>query len=206
METYPLFSKVVGVGRLGLSAKELKKAQVLLKKYKLRLANQVDTFTSAEKQILDDKPLNFLARAVDAQFQQYTRKVMQYINSFKMTASWVAGLHPGGSSHEHIHRNSMISGVAYIQSAPNAGNITFHQKNLGFFDIPFNAMNIFNSPAYSFEPRPNTILFFPSDLYHEVEKNTSKEDRYSVGMNWLPIGEAGTHGTDNRVGLQIKLL
>ena len=201
METYPLFSKLVGVAALNLSNKDLKKAQTLLKKYKLRQANLNETYSSVSKKILEDKTMNFLARAIDTQFQKYTREFMQYLNSFKLTTSWVAKVQPGAKSHEHNHRNSMISGVAYIQSPPNAGNITFYQKNLDLFDIPFNTMNIFNSPAYSFEPKANTVLFFPSDLYHEVEKNTSKEDRYSVGMNWLPIGEVGTPGTDSGITL-----
>jgi uncharacterized protein (TIGR02466 family) len=191
MEIFPLFSKLIGVARLNLSPPDLQKAQILLKKYKLKKANLDGTYISTSLTVLEDKKLNFLARAIDLQFQKYTRDFMQYYNSFKMTTSWITKLSPGKRGHEHIHRNNMISGVAYITCPPNCGNLTFVNKELSVFELPFEKMNMWNSSAYSFEPQPNTVVFFPTDMYHEVETNRSRTDRYSIAFNYLPLGEAG---------------
>lgn len=191
MELFPLFSKLIGVARLNLSPADLKKAQSLVKKYKLKTANLEGTHISTSLSVLEDKKLNFVARAIDLQFQRYTRDIMQYVNSFKMTTSWITKLSPGKRGHEHIHRNNMISGVAYIKCPLNCGNLTFTNKEMSVFELPFEKMNMWNSNAYSFEPRHNTVVFFPTDMYHEVEKNESKEDRYSIAFNYLPLGEAG---------------
>ena len=119
-----------------------------------------------------------------------------------MTTSWITKVHPGSKSHEHVHSNSMISGVAYIQCPPKSGNLSFHNKETGLFDLPTETMNLWNSLIYSFEPQANTVVFFPSDTYHGVDENQSTEQRYSLAFNYLPIGEAGTPGTDSSVFLR----
>ena len=191
MEIFPLFSKLVGIAKLNLSPADLKKAQTLIKKYKLKRANLEGTHMSTSLSVLEDKKLNFIARAIDTQFQKYTRDIMQYVNSFKMTTSWITKLSPGKRGHEHLHRNNMISGVAFISCLPNCGNLTFNHKQQSVFELPFDKMNMWNSTAYSFEPQPNTVVFFPTDMYHEVETNQSPGDRYSIAFNYLPLGEAG---------------
>ena len=199
MDSYPLFSKLVGVARLNLSSEKLKEAQTLVKEYKFKDANFDATYASISKHVLEDRALNFLARAIDTQFQIYTRDLMKYLNSFKMTTSWITYVKPGAGSHEHNHNNSMISGVAFIECPAKCGNITFHNKNTGLFELPHDTINLWNAVSYSFEPQANTILFFPSSVYHKVNENKSNQGRYSIAFNYLPIGEAGS--ADSKVML-----
>ena len=37
-----------------------------------------------------------------------------------------------------------------------------------------------------------TIILFPSNLRHSIEKNLSNKIRYSIAFNTLPLGEIGT--------------
>jgi uncharacterized protein (TIGR02466 family) len=87
---------------------------------------------------------------------------------------------------QHIHPFSKLSGVFYIKTPSNSGNITFVSDFPveNFINLS-NVMehNAYNSPSWSFEPEENTLYLFPSWLKHYVNPNLSKQERISISFN-----------------------
>ena len=45
------------------------------------------------------------------------------------------------------------------------------------------------------------IIIFPSDVYHKILPHTSKETRYSLAMNYMPVGKIGRKFSDSFVNI-----
>ena len=79
----------------------------------------------------------------------------------------------------HIHPNSVLSAVFYLQSNMS-GNIKFSVDNpLQRLPLKLNSCNL-SYKYVEYEPLVNRLMIFPSNVYHEVMKNTSDIDRISV--------------------------
>ena len=87
-------------------------------------------YTSNERHILD-KNLSELRKFIEQSIVSYVEEVIigdeydQDKLSFPITQSWINLTQPGGSHHSHCHRNSVLSGVFYIQTNPEVDGITF---------------------------------------------------------------------------------
>ena len=113
-------------------------------------------------------------------FIPLVHKINQSITQITNSQSIIASMWGNISSkynynHAHIHdtdyifRNNLLSGVFYLQTPINSGDITFHSPTM--------------SEMASFEPSPNMLLIFPSSLVHAVNQNLSEEDRISLAFN-----------------------
>ena len=94
-------------------------------------------------------------------------------NSLKLTDIWGNIAPPLTQDNLHHHKNNLnqISGVLYLQTPQDSGNIIFIN--------PIDA-NI----KSSYKPQPGSIIFFDSSLLHYVEVNRSKEDRISIAFDF----------------------
>ena len=102
---------------------------------------------------------------------------------------------PGDFNVKHNHPRSNLSGVLWIKTPKDSGNIVFTSPQ--FFDR-FNELDSYTKEfkynsncymTYYFPPTEGRILIFPSSLEHEVEKNKSSEDRISYSFNIRLIHE-----------------
>jgi len=88
------------------------------------------------------------------------------------------------SVHHHLPRS--LSGIYFLKTPKNCGNLVFFNN----FDIK-NDGNFFNkneiSPYYKTKyyvtPKKDNLYLFQSDLKHMVEPNLSKEKRISIAFN-----------------------
>lgn len=100
-----------------------------------------------------------------------------------------ANIHPTGSYHtRHIHPASVqLSGVYYIKTSPNCGNIIFHDlpRFLGLWAAAPKTLEPTdqNSSQFSIEPEEGLCVLFPGYVMHEVETNRSEEDRVGIAFN-----------------------
>ena len=116
---------------------------------------------------------------------------------FRMTNSWAVKHHEGDWGQSHIHTNSVFSGVYYMDTNPNTGNISFH-RDVSNHVLPMTARpgryterNEFNTDEHRVDSEVNRLVLFPSNLYHSVGKNLSEWDRYSIAFNFFPVGHWG---------------
>jgi|TARA_B100000427_G_C15502686_1_gene592680 uncharacterized protein (TIGR02466 family) len=84
----------------------------------------------------------------------------------------------------HAHAGAFISGVYYVKTPKDCGDIYFQRKtNLNLFKL--DEVNKYNSEGYYEKPKENLLLLFPSWAEHLVLGNNSKEDRISISFNFV---------------------
>ena len=102
---------------------------------------------------------------------------------------------PGDFNVKHDHPRSNLSGVLWIKTPKNSGNLVFTSPQLfNKFQELYNYTDKFKYDTksymtYYFTPTEGRILLFPSSLEHEVEENKSDEDRISYSFNIKLINE-----------------
>ena len=96
---------------------------------------------------------------------------------------------PGNFNMPHSHPRSHLSGVLWIKTPKNCGNIVFESpeifnkyQELDSYSDEFR-FNSNNYMTYYFIPKEGNILIFSSNLQHEVKENKSDEDRISYSFN-----------------------
>lgn len=116
-----------------------------------------------------------------AQFQRWN------LEEFSLTIQncWAIVNHKYSYNNVHNHPNSFLSGVYYVQTPENGGNI--------FFRDPREAALIYSPPIIewtqwtykkiTYTPKAGRMLIFPSWLYHGVEPNMSDEARVCLSFN-----------------------
>ena len=103
---------------------------------------------------------------------------------YGMTNMW-ATLYPKGAFvPQHTHSNSVLSGVFYVKTSENCGNIVF-QDPAWVAKIMQTRKN--HWPAcqtkFSVPPEDGMMILFPSWLPHGTEINNSDDDRIIVSFN-----------------------
>jgi len=87
----------------------------------------------------------------------------------------------------HCHPENKISGVFYVSTPKNCGNIIFINSSPIEHFLPLKEINgnfnNFNSTHWFLPPLENYLYIFPSWLYHHVEPNLSKKPRITFSFN-----------------------
>jgi len=117
--------------------------------------------------------------------------------NFYFLNSWSNKHHSGDYSHSHYHGNSLLSGVYYLNTPENSGNIDFVKNNLNnnmfseslVFD--YKEDNFINTESVRIVPKKGLILLFPSHLQHKVTRNKTNQIRYSIAFNMFVKGKFG---------------
>jgi uncharacterized protein (TIGR02466 family) len=87
---------------------------------------------------------------------------------------------------EHDHPGSILSGVYYVKTPKNSGDLIFKNNNNRHFYLPDDCLieyNTLNNSRYFLPPQENCLHIFPSWLMHYVEPNLSNEERISFSFN-----------------------
>lgn len=106
-----------------------------------------------------------------------------------LTELWGVVVPPGLAHDAHLHGNSFVSGVLYLDTGPGSGSIRFHD--------PRSAGNGFAPDGESLAPRitvapvDGMVLLFPSWLRHSITANQTGRPRVSMAFNALPSGTFG---------------
>ena len=104
-------------------------------------------------------------------------------------SAWVNINPPEAFNMKHNHPTSDLSGVLWIKSQKDCGNIIFesprsfatHQE-IECYNEDFKENNNYFH-RFSFNPIAGRFIVFPSHLEHHVDFNESEEDRISVSFN-----------------------
>ena len=90
-------------------------------------------------------------------------------------------------AHNHLHRHpdSLFSGVYYLQTSPNSGNLNFHdpRADVRMLRPRFAKDTPFSNFIVPFEPLPGRLLLFPSWLPHNVDPNLGEQKRISISFD-----------------------
>ena len=107
----------------------------------------------------------------------------------EMTGMWAIVNPPGSRNNVHTHPYSYLSGVVYLKAPKKCGNIVFLEPKpqSEVLTPPKNENeSVHLAHSVQWEPRENSLIFFPSWLQHEVQTNCSNDDRViiSFNINW----------------------
>ncbi len=93
-----------------------------------------------------------------------------------------SSLHGNGSYHSpHHHKDSLLSGILYIDTPPGSGAVVFAD--------PRGSLPPFGT-TLQIEPKPGNLILFPSWLMHSVLPTLSRDPRISVSFNYNGQWEA----------------
>ena len=130
----------------------------------------------------DDILQNFLTNCL-SEFPPIEKSIKLFVSA------WININPPEAFNLKHNHPTSDLSGVLWIKSQKDCGNIIFesprsfatHQEIDSYTEDFKKNNNYFHS--YYFPPTEGRIIVFPSHLEHFVDFNKSNEDRISVSFN-----------------------
>ena len=141
--------------------------------------------------VLDRPELTNVRAFIEAKLHQYVTQIMSSNNKLVITQSWLNKSGKGESHHEHVHPNSMISGVWYPQIHEKLPPIQFRGKNQRDISLSTEKYNTFNSATFMLPMKKGELIIFPSNLQHSVPANQSDEERISLSFNTWAKGNLG---------------
>ena len=162
---------------------------------------------SSDQQILNNPEFSSILESIDGHMFNFYHNILGYSKNSQpyMSASWIIKSNPGEESNSHTHANAIFSGVLYLQTEDNCGDITFDlnwnddRRITNVFEPDISEMNGFNNRVYSISPATGRLIIFPSTLKHKVEINRSNVPRISIAFNYFLRGNFNVGGGNLKV-------
>ena len=143
-----------------------------------------DLFTKYPKELKEVKKLITVA------LKDLIKNTYMYDCDFRLTNSWGTKADSFEESAVHCHSNSWLSGVLYLQ---DNNTISFSNMDKGCFSGAPREFNEYNTRNINISTHKNTLILFPSHLYHRIPPLDLKgTTRYSLAFNVLPKGSFGS--------------
>ena len=166
-----------------------------LKTISYRRQQQNGNFRSDDSYLLRNEEFknikNFLKESID----KFTANVLNTKQRLVITQCWANRNPKGSQHHEHVHPNSIISGVMYFQINEKLPPISFSKDRQDGMKLDPEKYNHMNSETFMLPCKPGELILFPSSLKHSVPTNQSEEDRISVSFNTFCIDAIGSEQT-----------
>ena len=157
---------------------------------------------SISKSILELENFIDLKKQLMNELNIFFHNVMNYESDIKITTSWFTKSQNSQSSNYHNHNNSMFSGILYLQTDENSGDISFEDFNNRRYKLNVKEYNIYNCTEYQIKPIEGLLILFPSEVHHKILKNNSNIVRHSLAFNIIPVGEIGSG--DSYLNIEVK--
>jgi len=180
--------------------KELKHIENL--EWKEQPAN--GNFRSADSYLTKHEQLQKIVLFFKECIDDYCNTIVNSDQRLVITQLWGNKNPKGSRHHEHVHPNSIISGVFYLRQDPKLPPIQFSKSNQHGIKLDPKKYNTFNAETFLLPCVAGELILFPSNLRHSVPQNQGEEERISLSFNTFSIDELG--GTDTLTHLDIKSL
>lgn len=191
---YNLFPTPVFENQIDLSKYNI---DLLLNKEFEYMENKSAKITK-DKNVLETVGLEQLKKELLFNLELYTKNFLKvYDKKIKwyLQKSWVNKHETGDWGQPHYHANSLISGVLYLETNDETGEISFEcpTNYRPIFplscNLEFTERTIENSTTYFLKPKNGLLILFPSSLLHAIKENKSETNRYSLAFNFHIEGE-----------------
>lgn len=154
-----------------------------------------DGYMSIDCNILESPKISHIKDQIDKKVKIYFHGVCKYNYNVRpeLSSSWTVVHHHKDHAQAHLHVNSVISGIWYLKTIKNCGNLCFTRdiispfgNTLAFDELEYNDIN---SSNYEIEPQKDSMYIFPSILRHRVFPNETTIPRISLAFNYFVRGE-----------------
>lgn len=155
----------------------------------------IKSYKSWNNCLLDEPEFKSLKHQIELMANEINYTYSKFVEPLVLTESWATKTEPGGIGDQHVHSNSLVSGVYYPKGT---STILFHNPKMSidhnYTPTPqFSDRNIYNSGDYTITPKDNFCLMFYSQTIHQLGYNNSKVDRYSIAFNTV-VATKGEYG------------
>ena len=151
--------------------------------------------TSNNNYILNEKPFANIKKELDLRVQDYFDKIISPSNNITpyITQSWLNYTETNQYHHKHVHPNSLVSGVFYINCHEEHDKIKFFNDNYKTIKLEVKDWNMWNSESWWFSVKTGDVILFPSSLIHMVETKKGDNTRISLAFNVFIKGTVGNN-------------
>ena len=173
---------------------------------KLRYIEQKENgnFKSDDTYLLKHNELALIKNFIYESLNKFTKNIYHTKQRLVVTQCWTNKNPPNSKHHEHVHPNSIISGVFYFRQSKTLPPIQFSKSIQEGIKLNPEKYNQLNSETFLLPMVDGELVLFPSSLRHSVPFNKGNETRYSMSFNTFCIDELGSR--DSLTHLNIKEL
>jgi uncharacterized protein (TIGR02466 family) len=132
----------------------------------------------------------------------YCNTIINSNQRLVITQLWANRNPKGSKHHEHVHPNSIISGVFYLRQDPKLPPIQFSKSNQHGMKLDPRKYNHYNAETFLLPCTAGELILFPSNLRHSVPVNMGEEERISLSFNTFSIDTLGSE--DSLTHLDIR--
>ena len=161
-------------------------------------------FKSDDTYLLKHKELSKIKDFINTSLNKYTQNILQTKHRLVVPQAWTNRNPPNSKHHEHVHPNSIISGVFYFRQSKTLPPIQFNKSVQDGIKLNPEKYNQLNSESFLLPMTDGELVLFPSSLRNSVPINRGNETRYSMSFNTFSIDELGSR--DSLTHLDIRRL
>ena len=145
-----------------------------------------DSYLTKHEQL--KKLVSFFKECID----DYCNTVINSDQRLVITQLWGNRNPKGSKHHEHVHPNSILSGVFYLRQDPKLPPIQFAKSNQEAMKLDPRKYNTYNAETFLLPCVSGELILFPSNLRHSVPTNQGEEERISLSFNTFSIDSLGS--------------
>ena len=168
------------------------KELAFLKTISYREQKQNGNFRSDDSYLLRNEEFKNIKTFLSESVDKFTKNVYNSKQRLVITQCWANRNPKGSKHHEHVHPNSIISGVMYFQMNEKLPPIQFAKSIQDGVKLDPIKYNHVNAESFMLPCKPGELILFPSSLKHSVPINVGDEDRISVSFNTFSIDVLGS--------------
>ena len=149
-------------------------------------------FKSKDSYLLNHEQFKNIKNFIYESLNKFTKEVLMSDQRLVVTQCWLNKNPKGSKHHEHVHPNSIISGVFYFKQDPKLPPISFSKSIQHAMKLDPKKYNNLNSETFLLPCVDGELLLFPSNLKHSVPINRGKEARISLSFNTFSVDTLGS--------------
>ena len=149
-------------------------------------------FKSQDTYLMEIEELKNIKNFFYESLNKYTKNISQSDQRLVITQCWANKNPQGSKHHEHVHPNSILSGVFYLKQDKTLPPIQFAKAIQGAMKLDPKKYNNLNSESFLLPCVDGELLLFPSNLQHSVPTNMGKEARISLSFNTFSVDTLGS--------------
>ena len=159
-------------------------------------------FKSKDTYLLKHEQFKNIKNFINESINKFTKNISQSDQRLVVTQCWLNKNPKGSKHHEHVHPNSIISGVFYFKQDPKLPPISFSKSIQSAMKLDPKKYNNLNSETFLLPCTDGELILFPSNLKHSVPVNMGDEPRISMSFNTFSIDTLGSE--DSLTHLDIR--
>jgi len=170
----------------------------------LKYSEQKDNgnFKSDDTYLLKHQELSKIKEFFLQSLNKFTQNILQTKQRLVVTQAWTNRNPPHSKHHDHVHPNSIISGVFYFRQSKTLPPIQFSKAVQDGIQLAPEKYNNLNAETFLLPMVDGELVLFPSSLRHSVPLNKGNEERYSMSFNTFCIDEMGSKDSLTHLNLR----